>query len=370
MQEPAQRYRKVIRGRGISMEMELCHISENRYRAVFDALKSIISREQDFVIDLTDCDQVFALAVGTMMAEVKNGQRISVQRYDRRTGADIDCDGDGHVVQSKNAWLTVPELIALHGGTIHPDTRQLTENSTDDLQTLWDIVTQNPKEWNQRISILRKYESRSFSDQKIVLPLRQLENSMSEFDTEVPQLLEILEQFWRNGIISNFGSRDFLNYTYSSNLFRYCTEKAGNVLEVKTLLEALSLKDGAEPFFRDGMMSVNIDWDGVVHDPQERFPETRNEVDVVLMHGMTPLFISCKNGNIGDEELYKLHTVATRFGGPDAKKMLIATNLDRKSGAANRSFAQRAWDMDIYLVKDAAELDKNEWEEAFRTAMQ
>jgi hypothetical protein len=87
------------------------------------------------------------------------------------------------------------------------------------------------------------------------------------------------------------------------------------------------------------------------------------------MHDLTPLFVSCKNGHIGDEELYKLHTVAQRFGGPHAGKMLIATNLDQKSAAANSSFAQRAWDMDIFLVTDAAELTASQWSECFKSAM-
>jgi hypothetical protein len=87
------------------------------------------------------------------------------------------------------------------------------------------------------------------------------------------------------------------------------------------------------------------------------------------MRGMTPLFISCKNGNVSEEELYKLNTVAERFGGPYAKKMLIATDLDRKGSSANRAFIQRAWDMDIFLVTDAAELTREEWRQVFKKAM-
>lgn len=116
-------------------------------------------------------------------------------------------------------------------------------------------------------------------------------------------------------------------------------------------------------------MGVSIDWDGMIYDPMDRIPETRNEIDVVLMHGTTPLFISCKNGYIGDDELYKLHTVASRFGGPYARKMLIATDLDRKSLMANRAFVQRAWDMDIYIVTDAAELTAEEFRQTLRQAV-
>ena len=101
----------------------------------------------------------------------------------------------------------------------------------------------------------------------------------------------------------------------------------------------------------------------------DHIPETRSEIDVILMHGTTPLFISCKNGNIGEEELYKLHTVAERFGGPYVRKMLIATNLDRKNPTANRAFIQRARDMGIFLVTDADELSETEWADIFQNAM-
>ncbi len=180
----------------------------------------------------------------------------------------------------------------------------------------------------------------------------------------------LLDKLQRRGVIDDQSSKDALKYTYHSQLLRYCTQKEGNVLEVKTLLEGRSVLENGAPYFHDCKMSVSIDWDGVVHNSQKRIPETRNEIDVVLMHGTVPLFISCKNGSIDEEELYKLHTVAEYFGGPYAKKMLIATDLDQKSATANRAFIQRAWDMDIFLVTDAAELSGDEWRNIFKKAMQ
>ena len=50
---------------------------------------------------------------------------------------------------------------------------------------------------------------------------------------------------------------------------------------------------------------------GAVPRPQE----TKNEIDVMLMRGVVPVFVSCKNGAVKMDELYKLDTVAQRFGG-------------------------------------------------------
>ena len=117
-------------------------------------------------------------------------------------------------------------------------------------------------------------------------------------------------------------------------------------------------------------MSVSINWEDGVRKPIEEDVDVRNEIDVILMHGTTPLFISCKNGNVDEHELYKLYTVAERFGGPYAKKMLIVTDLGPKTSYANRTLRQRAWDMDILLVEYAAKLSKDEWRQVFKKAMQ
>ena len=70
-----------------------------------------------------------------------------------------------------------------------------------------------------------------------------------------------------------------------------------------------------------------------------------------------------------EEELYKLHTVASRFGGRAARKMLIVTRLQKQKPASAHAFIQRARDMGIYLVTDAASLTKLQWQEIFQNAM-
>ena len=84
------------------------------------------------------------------------------------------------------------------------------------------------------------------------------------------------------------------------------------------------------------------------------------------MRGLIPTFVSCKNGKIGEEELYKLNTVAEKFGGEYAKKMLIATKLERENYVAKMAYMRRAEDMGIRIVPNAGELTKEEWKKVFR----
>ena len=373
MSEPIRRYKKLLKQRGIAAEVTLCDVQNMDLKEIYAALKKVVLAAKDCVIDLTGGDAWVILAVGAVLAELpaETRQRIRVEKYDHEAGAVRDCTNHNRKIQTTVPELSVAELIALHGGILHPASYQPPADcSRRDLAGLWDIVSEAPREWNRAIMLLSEFESRSDSKMQVFLPLAHLHNSISNFETKEDTVRELLDKLQHKGIIDDQSSRNVLEYTYSAQMLRHCTQKAGNVLEVKTLLEGRAVLENGKPYFHDCQMSVGIDWDGVVHDPVDHIPETRNEIDVVLMHESTPLFISCKNGNIGEEELYKLHTVAERFGGPYAKKMLIATDLDRKSPTANRAFIQRAWDMDIFLVTDAAELSGEEWRQIFKKAMQ
>ena len=65
---------------------------------------------------------------------------------------------------------------------------------------------------------------------------------------------------------------------------------------------------------------MHIDWDGVIEAGGNR--DVLNEIDVMSIRNNRPTFISCKIGNVDQMALYELETVANRFGGKYAKKVL------------------------------------------------
>lgn len=372
MDTAVSRYQQLLKQKNLSTEIAMCNTHGKDLEEICATLEKLIQKAEDCTIDLTGGDELVIMAVGSVLAKVDRTvrQRIRVEKYDHVANAVRDCLRDNRIVPAKNISLTVKELIFLHGGKMHPDAYQPPKDCFPrDLDGIWETVSEAPKDWNQSISILSQFESRSESKMQVSLPQTKIQ-SVSNYREKETAVRDFLSKLHCRGVIHDQSSQDMLEYSYTSHLLRFCTQKAGNVLETKTLLEGRAVLENGAPFFQDCQMSVTIDWDGVIHKAADHVPDTRNEIDVVLVHGTTPLFISCKNGDIGEEELYKLNTVAERFGGPYAKKMLIATDLDRKSAAANRAFTQRAWDMDIFLVTDAADLSRNEWRQIFKQALQ
>ena len=103
----------------------------------------------------------------------------------------------------------------------------------------------------------------------------------------------------------------------------------------------------------DCMVGVHLDWDGVIYN--HSLKDTLNEIDVLSLKGVIPTFISCKNGSVNQMALYELQTVADKFGGKYAKKLIVASNLEKCIGKANAKYiAQRTAEMNIRIISDAA----------------
>ena len=153
--------------------------------------------------------------------------------------------------------------------------------------------------------------------------------------------------------------------TYKNPQIKRCLTKAGQALEMKIYMTAMTATDeNDEWIYSDVENGVVIDWDGETESQSGH--DTVNEVDVMLMHGTVPVFISCKNGYVDAEELYKLETVAERFGGKYAKRVLVATSIDAL-GDAGECLRQRAKDMNIRIIEGVQDMDDGELLKRVRT---
>ena len=178
---------------------------------------------------------------------------------------------------------------------------------------------------------------------------------------------DIIRSLYNAGLITAYEYTDTQFWvTFKNEQIKRCLIKAGQILEMKVYQEALIVKkpDG-EYVYNDVLNGVYIDWDGEFHTEKEGY-DTENEIDVMMMHGMIPVFVSCKNGRVEIAELYKLNTVANRFGGKYAKKILVASSLEKDSDYANY-LRQRAKDMQIRIVEDIVDMSDDELRETIQT---
>lgn len=373
MQPAAARYEKILRGRGLSTKILLRDVREQTVFSISRRLQHLVQETPDCVIDLTGGVEKVVLAVGAALALLPEEKRskVQVQKYLHTKGEVLDCLHPERSLTGQFLSLSVQEQIALYGGTVCSSAELPAHCRTRDLDAVWKLVCAAPKDWNRRIGLLRELESHSVSDERneISIHLPSLRSVVKDLGSKEDQARLLLAEMDRCGVIEDRSSGSRLFYTYRSDLLRQSTRKEGNALEMKTLLESRALREEDRAFFGDSRMGVTIDWDGVRHTQRDGVHDTANEIDVLLLHGTVPVFISCKNGNVDENELYKLHTVALRFGGPYARKILIATALSSMGDSARRALQQRAEDMRITLITDAADRSRQEWQEMLRNCV-
>ena len=179
----------------------------------------------------------------------------------------------------------------------------------------------------------------------------------------MPTLLTALE---RAGLIHHLSMRNGISFSFKNEQVKRCLTVAGQILEIRIAarMRALTEKDGA-PLYHDCRVGVSINWDAEAEEKNERV-RTVNEIDVLAMKGTIPIFISCKNGEFDADELYKLSTVAYRFGGSYAKRVLVVSDIDRM-GTRGEYLLARAADMGIRVLDNVSELDNTELDRLLRS---
>ena len=349
-------YQNILKKKNINITITLKEINKNDLSSILDILTEIVETENNCIFDITGGDDLVLLGFGIIYERYKNLKEIQLQRFD---------------IPREDFPLNVQELISIYGGVVLAEEPQpISENAVNEINKIWNITKKNCSKWNKSISYLKELERKgdeSLDPLKVDINLRESKHKIDKYDFKYHEVSNFLKELASEDLIfSLIAEQDIISYKYKNLFIKRCLSKAGDALEMKSYIEALTLTENGKPYFNDCYVSVNIDWDGIIHPIDKSWKDTTNEIDLILMKGLTPIFISCKNGKIGEEELYKLNTVAARFGGKYAKKMLIATNLQRESYIAKQSYMQRAKDMGVILVPNAKELSDLEWKNIFK----
>lgn len=230
------------------------------------------------------------------------------------------------VVERRDLKLTLDDIIGLHGGVINYRQQKDVKSNLQDrdfrdaVKVMWEIANDNQKKWNGLSSVFKectKYEDEYGRVRVSVKAMRQAMKRIPDI-ISIKELEGYLNRLGTPGILERVEADDeFIKFSYSNPLIRDCLLDAGCLLELHTYYERM--ESGR---YSDCRVGVHIDWDGEING---REIDVENEIDVMLLEGVVPVFISCKNGRVNQMALYELDAVANRFGGKYVRKELSAT---------------------------------------------
>lgn len=371
MKKQEDAYLRLIKSKGLEVILDYKPINKNSVEQIISVLTEIVESEENCAFDLTGGEDLVLVAMGVVFERYRSSGKIQMHRFNIRTGMLYDCDSDGLLPNIEQPKLTVSDNIMLYGGSIVSYNGDkgtynwvFDDDFESDLKNMWDICKVNPGLWNSQIGTF------SFIAESAHLENGELEVSADK--TYVEELMKnqkykftwvpgIVKAFTKRGLITDVvDSIDVISFSFKNEQVKLCLTKEGTLLELMVLLYAKSAKEkDGTPKFDDAVNGAYIDWDSTLHDITDDEKDTENEIDVVLMKGLVPIFISCKNGYVDETELYKLNTVAEKFGGPYAQKVLVATYFGKNTVDGHKYFVQRAKDMRIQLIENVHELSED-----------
>lgn len=318
--------------------------------AMAKEIKAQIDEGNRVFFDITGGESLILAAFGALSERFN----VPIHIFDIEKDEITDFSG-GITAQAKRAdvKLDINGWIRLYGGAVNNSLNKYAFESSDRgtreiIKKLWRISEKYGEYWN----LLSNFLNSVFAPEKglsVSVPTSRVSAELKKSRTMLKttkQLFDMLKDLEAAGAIGGLKfNREICSFRYANARVKDCLLKGGTILELYTYQRFSAASD-------DCMVGVHIDWDGVIHSGFA--DDVLNEVDVIALKGKIPTFISCKNGKLRGESalhaLYELETIAERFGGKYARKMLV-TSLPLSSPVQ----LERAREMGID-VKTAKEL--------------
>lgn len=359
-------YKQIAEEGNIQVEFDTRTVNHNDMPAIIRTLSEIVEECGECTFDLTGGEDLYLAAVGAVFHSYPD--KVQLHRFNIRNGRLYDCDADGRVEETVRDSISCAELIGAFGGRIvtcdeksnGTFTWDYNDDFKEDIWAMWRICCRNIQAWNTQINTLdgiNEWQQSPPDELDLTVNKELAAEALPHRGKTCAFLYEVLRPLEEQALISNLSMKgDYLSLTFKNEQVKRCLTKAGQILEVLVSMLALEeVNDIDEPLYDDVMTGVLIDWDGPA---ETHLTDVENEIDVVLMKGLMPIFISCKNGFVKKEELYKFNTVADRFGGKYVVKILIASDLSRFG--TEDDLRSRAEEMNICFVTGLTDMEDRE----------
>lgn len=245
--------------------------------------------------------------------------------------------------------LSVEECVAIYGGQV--DRSTISELISRGM-TREEIASDTALVWRAMMRRSRRTWNALIPDRVHVKSDRSLDIYINGNEAKIRAVSNLVYDLVSAGaLIPAGGDPARRRYRCRSYAVLFALRKAGELLELYVNDIASAVSDSG------AICGVSLSFDG-----DEGSAE--NEIDCIFTVGSTPVFISCKNGNVGSEELYKFAAVTRQFGGEERIAVLVAPALadgdDGMTPQRIKSVTERADLYGIRIITDICEVTRSE----------
>ena len=287
-----------------------------------------LSQRNQIYFDITGGESLILVAFGMLSKEFET----PIHMFDIVADKLIELDekttsGISKGVKANKIRLTLDLLIQMHGGRINENLRKNIKNNSDpeflgDIESIFNIAKCNWDYWNPFSMFLRNVLIPVDATLQVRVPAAVVLSALQQSTTKLRtfrKLIDIIDALACKGLLLDVvHTNGRFSFKYKNEDIKDSLWDGGSILELHTYLNEVDHCDEIQ-------VGLHLDWDGVIH--EEPGSDVLNEIDVLSLKGNVATFISCKSGKMDAKQalhaLYELETVAGRFGGKYARKVLV-----------------------------------------------
>lgn len=241
--------------------------------------------------------------------------------------------------------LDVASCLMMAGGTLLPGRgdNAVLVNMFDQIDRLFGIYSKFRRIWNRQISYIQGISSAEPGVLEAEGPLKG-----SAGNRKVEAAPELFEALAEAGLIQELQyDSESIRFRFPNETIRFWLRDIGAVLELQVFRAC-----HAAGYFDDVVLSAVVNW----QEGRIRSDSVTNEIDIMAVQGIRPVFISCKTCEVHTEALNELAILRARFGGRNAVAILVTSGISAKNRASVR---MRASKLGIELIEwENVALDK------------
>ena len=317
--------------RGCDVKLSFVPVSLENAKSVKKELKRILETHEDCVIDISGGTDAALYAAGSVAGDTP----VITYSHKKNTFYEIQNAPFADALPC-TICLTVEACFLMAGGTLLPgrgDSRQLAL-MLPEIERVFSVYGSNRRIWNRQISYFQRLTpSEGFLSVKGPRTLKA-DNRKVTVDEG------LLHALHGAGFISHLKLKgNEVSFRYTNETTMFWLRDMGAALELH-VFRACHLAG----CFDDIILSAVVAW----NEGESLRDSVSNEIDVVAVQGVHPLFISCKTCEIRTEALNELAILRDRFGGKGSRAMIVTSTGNTQN---RKPMLRRAAELEIEVVE-------------------
>lgn len=319
----SKRTQKVIREflshRGVEAELVFLESSMYNTSKIKRQLLHAVEEYPDCVLDITGGTDAALFAGGLLCAETS----VPVFTFSRRRGRFYNIHNAPFADEREcGVRYSVEDCFRMAGGAMRMGRvdNAVIAKYLDRIDPFFSLYLKHRGEWPRIVTFMQR-ASRAEQDAPVPLAVDSPYVVKGEYGSRISAPEQALRGFEELGFISGLeiesGKR--VAFKFEDAQVRAWLRDVGSVLELYIYKACLD-----SGLFQDVRTSAVVDWEGDFSQDN-----VTNELDVMAMRGIVPLFISCKTCAISTEALNELAILRGRFGGETAKAAIVTSQRCR-----------------------------------------